>query len=436
MLGCGGGGAALSVAVTVTPATVAVGGAALAAVTVTQGGVPAAGQAVAWSVVPAGAVTFSSTAGVTDAFGIATTTVTGVTAGAATITASVGSSSGAAALTITGGGGGGTVVTLSLAPASIIVGATTTASITVTQDSAALAGAAVTVATNPAGIASVTGAPAATNASGQTTATLTGVAAGVTQVTASVGATASAPATLTVTPAGVVASRLFFLHHSVGLGVINGGVRSAVATYNASHGTSFEFWDHGYNDEGLTNASGDATGQSYDIPNDSTDPDSLLELWTGSSPEAVAARAAILGNYHVIAFKSCFDNGAHIPDVAELNQRKNDYIAMRGFFDTRTDRIFVVVTPPPHHPGDDSNATEAANTRSFSSWLAGAEFLSGHPNVVCFDLFDRLAAPVGSGADTNFLRPEYRQEGTTDSHPNDLANQTIAPEFAQALIDG
>ena len=35
------------------------------------------------------------------------------------------------------------------------------------------------------------------------------------------------------------------------------------------------------------------------------------------------------------------------------------------------------------------DATEADNARAFANWLKSATYLSGHPNVVCFDLFDR-----------------------------------------------
>jgi len=33
------------------------------------------------------------------------------------------------------------------------------------------------------------------------------------------------------------------------------------------------------------------------------------------------------------------------------------------------------------------------------------------------------------------LRADYRQAGEANSHPNQLANETVAPVFAQFLID-
>ena len=108
---------------------------------------------------------------------------------------------------------------------------------------------------------------------------------------------------------------------------------------------------------------------------------------------------------------------------------------MRSFFDTRPDRVFVVMSTPPLHRKS-TNATQAKNARRFADWLKSATYLGGHPNVVCFDLFDLLAKPDDGSATANMLRWEYEgSHSNGDSHPNDLANQTVGPIFAQALID-
>jgi len=229
-------------------------------------------------------------------------------------------------------------------------------------------------------------------------------------------------------------TNLFFLHHSTGQGIIEGGVRDAVAAYNQAHGTHFEFWDHGYNGDGLTDADGNATGTSYNIPDDNTDPDGLYRLWCGADAEAVAARSQILDHHGVIAFKSCFPASA-IPDAATLQQREDWYLEMRDVFDQHQDRVFVVMSTPPLHRLA-TNATEAANARAFADWLKSGAYLSGHPNVRCFDLFDLLAKADDGTATANMLRYEYEGDHHgDDSHPNALANQTVAPLFAQALIE-
>jgi len=230
-------------------------------------------------------------------------------------------------------------------------------------------------------------------------------------------------------------TNLFFLHHSTGAGIVFGGdMRGAIRAYNKQHGTSYAFWDHGYNGDGLTNPQGNPTGTNYSIPNDNTDPDGLSYLWTGSGADAVQCRNLILTNHEVIAFKSCFPASA-IPDAGTLSQYKAWYLSMRSFFDTRPDRVFVVMSTPPLHRKS-TNATQAKNARRFADWLKSATYLGGHPNVVCFDLFDLLAKPDDGSATANMLRWEYEgSHSNGDSHPNDLANQTVGPIFAQALID-
>ena len=233
---------------------------------------------------------------------------------------------------------------------------------------------------------------------------------------------------LTVSAQAATLTDLFFLHHSTGNGLITGGdMRGVISAYNAAHSTMFEFWDHGYNGDGLRDPSGTVLGTNYEIPGDNTNPDGLYYLWTSTESDAVACRNTILGNHQVIAFKSCFP-ASEIPDTETLNQYKAWYLGMRDVFDQHLNRLFVVMSTPPLHRLV-TNATQANNARQFANWLKSQEYTGGHNNVVCFDLFDCLA-----GTD-NMLKYEY--EGShedSDSHPNDLANQTVGPVFANFLI--
>lgn len=230
-------------------------------------------------------------------------------------------------------------------------------------------------------------------------------------------------------------TNLFFLHHSTGEGlIVEGDMRSIIAAYNAANGTNFQFWDHGYNGDGLRNPAGESTGTSYDIPDDNTDPDGLYNLWTSTENRYVAARNLILNNHEVIAFKSCFPASA-IEDSAMLQQYINWYLAMRDFFDTRSDRLFIVMSTPPLHRLA-TNSTAAINARAFADWLCSDQYLSGHPNVRCFNLFDQLAQSNDGSAVANMLRYVYEGSHTnSDSHPNTFANQTVGPVFANFLCD-
>ena len=232
--------------------------------------------------------------------------------------------------------------------------------------------------------------------------------------------------TNTPTPGGMHnLTNLFFLHHSVGDGlVVEGNMRDVINAYNSAHSTNYMFWDHGYNSDGLRNPDGKMTETNYNIPDDNTDPEGLWYLWTSSEADAQTARNKIMENHQVIAFKSCFPASA-IPDKETLNQYKTWYLDMRDFFDQHPEKLFVVMSTPPLREVD-TNATEAANARAFANWLKSDEYLSDHPNVVCFDLFDYLAG------EDNFLKDEYETE---DSHPNTLANKTVGLAFAQFLIE-
>ncbi len=241
------------------------------------------------------------------------------------------------------------------------------------------------------------------------------------------------PAPTATPPSTHGITNLFFLHHSVGDGlVVQGNMRGAVTTYNTAHGTSFALWDHGYNGDGLRNPNGEATGTNYDIPDDNTDVEGYYSLWTSSEQRYADARNRILTNHHLIAFKSCFPNSA-IADAAQLQQYKDWYLAIRAVLDQHPERVFVVLSPPPLHRLS-TNATEAANARAFASWLASAEFLSGHANVAYFNLFDQLARANDGSASANMLRYEYEgSHDDGDSHPNEAANLLVGPALAQYL---
>ncbi len=223
-------------------------------------------------------------------------------------------------------------------------------------------------------------------------------------------------------------NNLFFLHHSTGQGLINGGMRNTIHAYNSAHGTAFAFWDHGYSSDGLHNQNGENTGVSYGSPTDNTNPDGLHYIFTSSQADAQSCRNQIRDNHQVIAFKSCFP-ASEIPDAQTLAQYQTYYLEMRMVFDQCPDKLFVVMSTPPLHRLATS-ATSAAYARQFANWLKSDEYLSGHSNVVCFDLFNYLAGSA------NFLKYEYEgSHSGTDSHPNELANQAVAPIFAQFLIE-
>ncbi len=223
-------------------------------------------------------------------------------------------------------------------------------------------------------------------------------------------------------------TNIIFIHHSVGNGLIEqGAMRSVITAYNNTHGTCFGFWDHGYNHSGLRDAAGTMLDINYAVPDDNTEPSGYAYLWTSTQADATACRNQIMANHQIIAFKSCYTASA-ITDADMLAEYKQGYLAMQTFFDQHLEKLFVVLTPPPRHRLD-TTAAQAALARQFANWLKSESFLGGRTNIVCLDLFDALA-------DTdNFLKYTYEGSHTsTDSHPNDFANQTVGALLANALI--
>jgi len=225
-------------------------------------------------------------------------------------------------------------------------------------------------------------------------------------------------------------TNLFMLHHSTGRNLIDeGAVRDWIDDYNIAQGTAFEFWDHDYNEIGLTNPDGTKLGTSYDIPDDNTDPEGLLTLWTTSND----ARDLILDGHEVIAFKSCYP-ASDIGSDTELEARKTWYLSMRDVFDQFPEKIFIVMSQPPRHRLA-TNKDDADRARAFADWLKSDTYLAGHDNIVCMDLFNEFAQ-ADDGSDTrNMLRYEYeRSHYDSDSHPNTLANETVGPWYAESFV--
>lgn len=228
-----------------------------------------------------------------------------------------------------------------------------------------------------------------------------------------------------VTPQGDFGN-IIFLHHSTGHNLIyQGGVRERFAE------AGYEFWDHGYNDSGLTRPDGTPAGYSYGIPYDNTDPDGLAGIFAQRVHSRSWNALSGLMQHEVVIFKSCFPV-SHIASQGQLDQYKHYYLQMREVLDQHPDHLFVVVTPPPLNPAATDDAA-AARARSFADWLRSDSFLARHTNVFTFDFFDYLAEDDPNSPDFSMLRAQYRPAGA-DSHPNRIANETIGPLFAAFVV--
>lgn len=221
-------------------------------------------------------------------------------------------------------------------------------------------------------------------------------------------------------------TNIIFLHHSVGQHLIEQGNMRQLFT-NAG----YQFWDQGYNqDEGQRNPEGLRLEYVYYVPHDNTDPVGLEKVFSQPTFTLPLNTFSGLLQHEVIIFKSCFPN-SQINSDKELEQYKDWYINMHTSFKKHPDKLFIAVTQPPLNPAV-TNPEAALRARALANWLTSEEFLGKDSNLAAFDLFDRLAEGDPNSPELNMLHVDYR-EGN-DSHPNEIANKTIAPQLVDAII--
>lgn len=220
---------------------------------------------------------------------------------------------------------------------------------------------------------------------------------------------------------------VLFIHHSTGHNlIVQGQVRERFTE------AGYAFWDHDYNPTGLTRPDGTRTGYSYSIPRDNTDPDGLAELFSQRAYEwPINALSGAL-QHDVIVFKSCFPV-SNIESQEQLETYQRYYLGIRDAIDQHPEHLFIAMSPPPLVP-ESTTPENAARARAFANWLTSDEYLSGHPNLYTFDFFDQLAEGDPTSPDHNMLRAAYRPAAAGDSHPNQLANETVGPQFVAFIL--
>ncbi len=221
-----------------------------------------------------------------------------------------------------------------------------------------------------------------------------------------------------------ISKRIIFLHHSVGKNILQqGGLRDSLL-------------EMGIFVKGATY--GDEIGQFTDVchwtPKFSADFDQILKFKNHPNVYYTDDR-----RNDIIMFKSCFPNsdisgeGSGSGDPTSRERTIANYRAafeeIGKQFAKHPDRLIIYWTTPPLTPA--STTPEAAKrAREFNNWVTG-EYLSsyrqktGLNNFYVFDLYSILSD------DSNVLRQEFRPEDATNSHPNEVANTTVARHFME-----
>ena len=219
-------------------------------------------------------------------------------------------------------------------------------------------------------------------------------------------------------------TRMVFLHHSVGRGILyQGGLRDSLLQIGVlTKGATY----------------GDEIGQKTDIsdwlPKFRNDMTRILDF--KAHPNTYYSGA--LSN-DIVMFKSCFPNsdiGGSIESPADPLSSERSLANYQATFNELAlelekypDKLMIYLTSPPLVP-ESTTPENARRARDFNDWLI-EEYLpqyqerTGLTNLAIFDLFGVLADENG------FLKDEYRRTGRGDSHPNETANKAAAQEFME-----
>jgi len=211
---------------------------------------------------------------------------------------------------------------------------------------------------------------------------------------------------------------LIFIHHSTGenwLNDDNGGLGNALRKNNYHVSDTNYGWGP------------DSIGDRTDIGNwwewfrGSRSSTYLSALYKEKGQHCSYSRLASgpSGENQIIMFKSCFPNSAlkgrpndPVPSISKNSLRgqsadsdahtvanaKGIYIDILKYFQTRQDKLFIVITAPPL-----SDGTYAHNARAFNQWLVNDWLKNYHyHNVFVFDFYNVLTTN-GGNSNTNDL---------------------------------
>jgi len=219
-------------------------------------------------------------------------------------------------------------------------------------------------------------------------------------------------------------TRLIFLHHSVGRGILfEGGLmdslmKSGIIVNHATYG--------------------DAIGENTDIchwlPKFQNDMNRIFTFEFHPEKYYTDGRTN-----DIIVFKPCFpnsniiDEGTAPGDPISSMQTTANYKAvfnnLKNEFKKFPDKLFIYMTSPPLVP-EHTTPEKSQRNRDFNNWLIN-EYLpqyheeTGLNNFYIFDLFDVLADS------NNVLKEEYRTGIREDSHPNIRGSKAVAQKFME-----
>lgn len=231
----------------------------------------------------------------------------------------------------------------------------------------------------------------------------------------------------------MLAQNILFIHHSTGGYLLQQGKVRELLLQKNKH---LQLWDHGYNLDkdisrfpflaqltfktGLSNPLGKMTGHDFNLNIYNNSPISYLKIFKRQCADKTLI--SIL-KFDIIIFKNCYPT-TKITSDKQLIKYQDYYKKIFANIIKHPKKLFIVFTPPPLR-SEMSKPEYASRARELSKWMVDHQ----SKNIKVFDFFDLLSD------DTNTLKRQYCRLLPFDSHPNKLANQTIAPIFVDFIID-
>jgi hypothetical protein len=261
--------------------------------------------------------------------------------------------------------------------------------------------------------------------------------------------------------------KLIFIHHSCGENWLeDGNGKLGIALRDGNYFVSDT--NYGWGPDGIGSDTDIGHWWSWFRGPSSSAYTSALYAESGQNSSYSRLAADPGGENEIVMFKSCYPNSAiggspsdPVPPIASnplagnsspltVANAKGIYIDILEYFETRPDKLFIVITAPPLQDG-----TYAANARAFNNWLVN-DWLDGYPlsNVFVFDFYNVLSSNGGSayasdlGWDTGnhhrwwngAIQHKTDGGGNTlaypsggDDHPNYVGNQKATGEFVALL---
>jgi len=114
------------------------------------------------------------------------------------------------------------------------------------------------------------------------------------------------------------------------------------------------------------------------------------------------------GENTIVMFKSCYPNSdlkgnpddppaQELSDEVSVSNAKAVYNNLLTYFQTRQDKLFIVITAPPRIASEVTDNKHPVNARAFNNWLVN-DWLKNYPyrNVAVFDFYNVLTSNGGS----------------------------------------